>query len=334
LRSPVSVENRTPLGGTPFGRLIEVGWNMKRALPSLLLVVAILASGVNATLAADRELPPLPPLNEPATEDRLPGKFIWADMFTSDISGTRQFFAGLFGWDWRWISEQPGHRYGIFFDDGVAVAGVAHWEAPGPDKTYARWIHYISVEDVAAAASRALDRGSRTLLERHDIAHRGEFAILADPEGAPFGIMNSSSGDPPDFRSEIGEWLWVGLFARSSAAASKFYASSFGYDVHERDDHPEVLDFVLAEGGYSRAGIGELSPGSRSNPTWLGFVRVEDVGAALDKTRTLGGEVLYEPQSDALRGELAIIADPLGAPIGLMQWSYPEEADSEEVSQP
>ena len=220
------------------------------------------------------------------------------------------------------------------FDDGVAVAGVAHREAPDPDATYARWIHYLSVEHVAAAASRALDRGGRTLLPRHDVAYRGEFAILADPEGAPFGIMNSSSGDPPDFRSEIGEWLWVGLAARSAAAASKFYASSFGYDVHERDDQPEVLDFVLAESGYSRAGIGQLAPESKSNPTWLGFVRVEDVGAALDKTRALGGEVLYEPQSDALRGVLAIIADPFGAPIGLMQWSYPEAAESEEGSQP
>ena len=56
--------------------------------------------------------------------------------------------------------------------------------------------------------------------------------------------------------------------------------------------------------------------------------------AALDKTRALGGEVLYEPQSDALRGVLAIVADPFGAPIGLMRWSYPEEAESDEVSQP
>lgn len=307
---------------------------MTRALLTLLLAVSTLASGANATRAADRKLPPLPPLNEPATEDRLPGKFIWADVFTSDISGTRRFYQGLFGWDWRWISEQPDHRYGMFYRDGVAVAGVAHRESPDPDATYARWIHYISVEDVEAAASRVLDRGGRTLLPRRNIPHRGEFAILADPEGAPFGILNSSSGDPPDFRPEIGEWLWVGLVARSAAAASKFYASAFGYEVYERDDPSEVVDFVLAESGYSRAAIAELAPESRSKPTWVGFVRVEDVGAALDKTRALGGEVLYVPQSDALRGVLAVIADPSGAPIGLMRWSGPEDAPREGASAP
>jgi hypothetical protein len=307
---------------------------MNRTLFSFLLALLLLGAGAHATLASEPKLPPLPPLNDPATDTRLPGKFIWADIFTSDVSGAQRFYAELFGWDWRSICKHPDHPYGMFYEDGIAEAGVAHRESPDADKTYARWVFYISTENVAEAVLGAAERGGRTLLSRKSVAHRGDFAVLADPEGAPFGVMHSSSGDPPDFRAEIGEWLWISLFARDAAKASKFYESLFRYDVRESDERPDVLEFVLEASGHARAGIGELSPESESKPTWLGFVRVEDVDAALEKARAAGGEVLYAPQDDGLKGELAIIADPFGAPVGLLKWTFEEEDEAEEEPQP
>ena len=103
---------------------------MNRTLSSFLLALLLLGAGAHATLASEPALPPLPPLNDPATDDRLPGKFIWADIFTSDVPGARRFYAEMFGWEWRWISKHPDHLYGMFYMDGIAVAGVAHREAP------------------------------------------------------------------------------------------------------------------------------------------------------------------------------------------------------------
>jgi predicted enzyme related to lactoylglutathione lyase len=302
---------------------------MNRTLLSFLIALVLLGAGAHAAIASERDLPPLPPLNDPATDTRLPGKFIWADIFTSDVSGARRFYAEMFGWEWRWISENPDHPYGMFYLDGVAVAGVAHREAPDEDKAYGRWVYYIATGNVAEAVLAATDRGGRTLMARHSVARRGDFAILADPEGAPFGVMHSSSGDPPDFRAEIGEWIWISLFSRDAAEASKFYGSLFGYHVREPKSRPDVLELVLEASGHARAGIGQLSPESESKPTWLGFVRVEDLGAALEKASAAGGEVLYAPQDDGLEGELAIIADPFGAPVGLLKWTFEEEAEAE-----
>ena len=299
-----------------------------------LVVLASLGVGVYAGCAARSGLPPLPPLNDPATDTRLPGKFVWADMFSSDVSGARRFYGQLFGWDWRWISERPGHRYGIFTNGGAAVAGLAQVEAPDAQETYARWVHYISVEDVAAAVSGAEGRGGRVMVRPHDIADRGEFAVLADAEGAPFGVMRSSSGDPGDFRAVIGQWLWIGLFARDAAAAAKFYGALFGYEVFSRDDDSEVIDYVLAESGHSRAGIAQLGAASEAEPVWLCYVRVDDLAAALEKVRTLGGEVLWESGVGDSRGELAIVEDPLGAPIGLMQWTFPEPDEARVKARP
>jgi len=36
---------------------------------------------------------------------------------------------------------------------------------------------------------------------------RGEQAVFADPEGAVFGVMKSSSGDPPDFLGRARDWI-------------------------------------------------------------------------------------------------------------------------------
>ena len=46
------------------------------------------------------EEPGLPPLTT-ATKERLPGKFVWADLVTDDVPTARKFYAQLFGWTFR-----------------------------------------------------------------------------------------------------------------------------------------------------------------------------------------------------------------------------------------
>jgi predicted enzyme related to lactoylglutathione lyase len=282
----------------------------------------------------DDALPALPPLVQPANDTRLPGKFVWADLFTDEIDGARQFYAATFGWKWRWIRRHTVHGYGMFYSEGRAVAGVAQHVAPEADKPYSRWIHYLSVADVASAASATAARGGRVLLDRRSIPDRGDFAVVADAEGALFGVLHSSSGDPPDYRARVGEWLWKGVFSRDASAASKFYASLFGYEVYDSDDEGDVLEYILAAGGYSRAGVGQLNTDSESKPSWLGFVRVDNVGDTLERARNAGGEVLYEADPEDPSGPLAVIADPFGATVGLMQWTFEDTEPAGEQAAP
>lgn len=298
------------------------------------LLSAFVWIGAGPAIDAEEALPVLPALTLPASETRLPGKFVWADLFTSEFDAARQFYADTFGWEWRWISRGPEHRYGIFYSDGEAVAGVAHRAAPEPDKPYARWIYYASVADVKSASADTLARGGRVLLDRRSIPNRGDFAVVADAEGAPFGVLHSSSGDPPDYRAELGEWLWVGLFSRDAEAASKFYASLFGYEIVAPEAGGDILEYVLAAEGHSRAGIGQLRPESESRPTWLGVVRVDDVGATLERARRAGGEVLYEADQEDLAGQLTVVADPFGGIVGLMRWAFEEAAPADEETPP
>ena len=79
-----------------------------------------------------------------------------------------------------------------------------------------------------------------------------------------------------------------------------------------------------------RGGIGSLSPESDTVPTWLGYIRVDNVEQAVERVKVLGGEVLVAPDPANIDGDLAIVADPVGTPIGLIRWDFPEEQEAQQ----
>jgi len=96
----------------------------------------------------------------------------------------------------------------------------------------------------------------------------------------------------------------------------------FGYDISDAEDTGDGLGFILSKGGIARAGVGRLPMGYDSYPTWLGYIRVEDVAASVAEAVALGGEVLLGPDPAMADGNLAVISDPMGAPIALIHWTF------------
>jgi predicted enzyme related to lactoylglutathione lyase len=54
-------------------------------------------------------------------------------------------------------------------------------------------------------------------------------------------------------------------------------------------------------------------------PNWMGHVLVEDVDAAAQRAKTLGGKIHKEPEAIPTVGRFAIIADPQGAIISIFK---------------
>jgi len=280
----------------------------------LVLLLALRGQGAGAA----EQLPPLPPLTDPPTGMQVPGKFVWADIFSNDIETTRRFYQDLLGWEWRWISD-PTEPYGIFSASGNDVAGLAYRDVEG-DGPYARWVHYLSVADVGKAETLINELGGRMLM-RHKVADRGDFAIFVIPDGILLGVLRSSSGDPEDAQSLEGEWIWHQLYTWSndeSEAALRKLVPEYQSEVASEYDE---IDRLLGSGGYLRAGLLELPANSEEAPTWIGFVRVTDVSSVTSRVAGLGGKVHYSAPS----GDMAIIADPLGALIGVLEYTYPKE---------
>ena len=270
-----------------------------------------------------KPLPPLPPLTDPATNEHLPGKVVWADLFTNDVESARRFYERVFGWNWRVVTREP-HHYGLLYNGSEAVAGIAHRDAPNGQGEYGRWVHFVSADDVRAIGDAIVAKGGEELLAYGNHAERGEFAIYAGPHQEVFGLIRSSSGDPRDYRARIGDWIWWQLFTQDVDAAVATYQALFGYGVDQQEVTSGLTIVHLSAHGYARAAVGPLPKDAGSSSTWIGFVRVGDMARSLAEVVENGGKVLLEPDPNVLESGVAVIADPLGALFGLLRWDYPE----------
>jgi predicted enzyme related to lactoylglutathione lyase len=178
------------------------------------------------------------------------------------------------------------------------------------------------VASVEKARKAVTDAGGRVLAEPKKMPKRGEQAVFADPEGALFGVVKSSSGDPQDFLADPGDWIWVQLLSRDAKKASAFYHGVAGYDVIPNTSSNRLSDYVLSSEGFARATVRTIpDAAAQVKPTWLPFVRVKNVGESVALAKQLGGKVWIEPKPDLFDGKVAVIIDPTGAAIGLLEWS-------------
>ena len=289
--------------GTDFRAL----WGWVRRFAAL----SVLWAGSLASPAGE-----LPPLSTISGSPRLPGKFVWADLVTDNALVAQKFYSDLFGWKF--------YDYGGYFvgrHDDRPLCGVFQRPRPKDSLAQPRWFGYISVNNVGRAERAVTKAGGRVMAAAKKMPERGQQAVFADAEGALFGVVKSSSGDPEDFLAEPGEWIWIQLLSRDARKAAEFYRAVAGYEIIENTEAGRVSDYVLTSEGYARATVRTIrSADPKVQPTWQPFVRVKNVGESVARAKALGGAVLFDPRPEVYDGKVAIIADPTGAAIGIMEW--------------
>ena len=187
------------------------GWRWYAAL----VLAVFLAASVRAAT------PELPPLNDPPTNTRLPGKFVWVDLLTPDVELAESFYGKLFGWTFRKIGDGDS-AYTLAFLGEEPMAGMVRVAARQGERRQARWVGFISVPDVSDAERLVLSHGGKVLVSARSFPKRGDLAVFADREGAIFGVLSSSTGDVEDFLTEMGDWIWAQFLSREGEKAAKF----------------------------------------------------------------------------------------------------------------
>ena len=291
-----------------------------------LCAVLLYATCVATVMAAPFELPPLV---TPASAEHHVGKVIWVELVTPDLAGAKAFYSGLFGWTFQDLQGGKAD-FAVALLDGRPVAGLLQRAVPPGEQRQPAWRGFIAVRDVDAAKAIALAHGAKVVFEPKTYPQRGRQAVLADPEGAIFAILASTSGDPADVLAAPGEWIWSSLHVQNPDTDAAFYQTIFGYKVFDVPSEDGKKHVILLTEDYARASVNPL-PGDSSHrlPHWLNYVRVVDAAGAAAKAVALGGRVLVEPHVDRHGGNVAIVADPTGAPFGLMEWS---ETDTKKES--
>lgn len=287
------------------------------------LVCAGLAlSTAGATIAADAPRAPADPLPRAPSvnvkpEARLPGKFIWFDCVTADAYGSKAFYGVVFGWDFHSIGSGTG-RYTLIENKGRNIGGLHFRPRDKGVASGSRWISLMSVADPALAARYVETHGGKVVVPPTVFEGRGTHALFRDDDGALFGVLKSDTGDPPDGTAAAGDFVWLDLFTRDPKKAAEFYRGLAGYDVAAKEASPQQTQRVLlSTGGVTRASLIAL-PKEIPDPGWLPFVNVDDVGAAVGRATANGGKALFAPRPDYFGGHIAVIADPQGGVIGIV----------------
>ena len=209
--------------------------------------------------------------------------------------------------------------------DGQPVAGLFQRPVPSGEHKQPAWLTFIAVRDAGEADQTAVAHGGKVLAPPRDYPERGRQAILADPQGAVFAVLQSSSGDPADVLPPMGGWIWSSLITTDPNAGAGFYQALFGYEVFELPSEDGREHLLLASDGYARATANSPPVTAPNLPShWVNFVRVANVAEASRKAVALGGRVLVQPHLDRHGEMVAVMADPSGAPVGLLEWSDTE----------
>ena len=249
----------------------------------------------------------VPAITSPAGDTHHVGKFVWWDLVTPNVGAAAAFYGQVLGWDVRPLTDD----YAVISNDGRPIGGITLSDSPNE----VGWIGSLSVGSADGAANWAKGNGGRVLDDPVDVPDRGRMAVLADPQGAVFTALVSSSGDPADSDPGFGDWAWAELWTTDIDAAADFYRRLVGYQFAALGDGEY---HVFGRYDVPRAGVVRIE-WDGIEPNWLPYVRVADVSAVAGRVEQAGGKVLLEPTADFEDGKVAFIGDPTGGVLAVWE---------------
>ncbi|HET6184539.1 MAG TPA: VOC family protein [Acetobacteraceae bacterium] len=113
------------------------------------------------------------------------------------------------------------------------------------------------------------------------------------------------------------QFVWYELVTSDVDAALAFYKAVLGWESRDFDGQGPRYAIVSA-GGKGVGGVMALCEGM-SHPFWLGYIGTRDMDGTLARFTGAGGKVMREPWTIPSVGRLAIVADPQGAGLALIE---------------
>jgi predicted enzyme related to lactoylglutathione lyase len=248
------------------------------------------------------------------------GRFVWYDLMTTDTTAAKAFYNQLIGW-----GTQPWNGgdmpYTMWTAGDTPIGGVMELSKEASDAgAPPHWLAYIAVTDVDETCTRASELGASVLHPATDIEGAGCFAVLQDPQGAPFAVYTSDTlaSDAPE-PAGVGQFSWHELATTDFEAGSAFYGDLFGWEAKEDMDMGDGWMYRIygEKNSFPLGGMFTKPKEMPGPPMWLYYVSVPSVDAVVDRVKELGGKILNGPMEVPGGDRIAQCMDPQGAVFAL-----------------
>lgn len=251
------------------------------------------------------------------------GNPCWYELTThkGSLQAAEVFYGEILGWKIE-DSGMQEFDYHLARSGGDMVAGLMDM----PDDVANMspfWMIYFAVDDADRFVADAQAAGASIHRAPADVPGTGRFAVLADPQGAAFGILQPDlstmsaediakveAGEAAFNQSRAGHGNWNELMSTDPAAGFAFYASLLGWTKGDAIDMGKMGTYQLIR--RNGADIGAVMDlGDAPVPNWLPYFGVDgSVSERIDAIQAAGGSVHRGPVEVPGGTYIAVAQDP------------------------
>jgi predicted enzyme related to lactoylglutathione lyase len=240
------------------------------------------------------------------------GKVVWHEHASTDAETAKSFYTDLFGWELE--TFKPGEAdYTMIKANDQMQGGFNEPEGGAPP----HWLAYVLVQSADETVEKAKSAGGSAIMDPFDVPDVGRLAILKDPQGAVFALIQPSMEGEADTPPAQGTFIWNELTTTDVGGATFFYGAVFGWTF--RDEDMGGMTYTIIQRGDSELGGLMTRPEGFDVPThWKVYIATDDADATVAKAKELGGSVIVEPTDIPDVGRFAVLQDPVGAVFGIL----------------
>ncbi len=239
----------------------------------------------------------------------------WLHLSVPDLERACAFYESVIGW--------------TFADTGPDISGYRVWCQVGgrfvaalglmqSAAQHVAWLVYLASHDAQRTAELIVANRGEIAVSSRDVPRVGRIVVAADITGGAFGVFQATERIGTEVLDEPGAFVWTDARLRDVPEGRRFYGAVFAYSYRPIPQVPIGEYAIFGPDDRPWGGMGGLMGAPSGVPShWLPYFSVANVDAAVARAGLSGGGMRRSPE-DTPFGRIAVLADPFGAPFGLV----------------
>ena len=249
-----------------------------------------------------------------------PNTFCWVDLATTDPKAAKEFYQDVFGWSFLDTPMGEGAFYTMCLINGKPVAALYEMMPQQKEMNLpCHWFSYISVADGADTMKKVKESNGNVIMDCMDVMEEGRSGMFQDPGGAMVGIWEPKKHIGASYKNIHGTICWFEYGSHDRNIPIPFLEKVFGW-TSKTEKMGETIYTTFYLGQEAVAGLYEMPENMNDVPAhWLPYFAINNIDEALEKCAKHNAIILMPKMFVQGVGHFAVIQDPQGAVLGLVQ---------------